>query len=182
MTLNIYEISHPIVKVITSKMNENHIEYNYKYIGLLLFYEIFRKNIETNKIYIKYIKRIKNFNVIKKNNQYIMLTNMSYTFDMISEIKIILPDIKIIHTDYKNKNNINESLRNIKIDLKNSKIFIIEKITDNDQILELIHYLNKEKKIENKNIKIGCIISKKNVLKKIGNEYSELQLYTTKII
>lgn len=182
MTLKIYEISHPIIKTILSHRNLQFNEYHFKYIGLLLIYEIFRQNIITDKIYIKYIKQIKSLDVISKNKKYLILTNISETYDMISDIKILMPNIKVIHTDYQNKNSIKNSLQNLILDSKTSEVFIIEKVIKNDEIIKLIEYLNNEKKINNKNIKIGSIMINENTLKKIGCEYSELQIYTIKII
>ncbi len=182
MTLKIYKLSHPILKTILSHTSSQIHNYNYRYIGLLLLYEIFRQNIITKKIYIKHIKSIKIIDVIHEDKKYLILTNISETYDMISDINQLIPKVQVIHTEYKNRNSIQNSLNNLKIDSRKSEIFIIEKITKNEYIIDLINYLTNEKKINTRNIKIGSIISNENTLEKIGNEYSELKLYTTKIL
>nr|WGH12787.1 Uracil phosphoribosyltransferase [Echinothamnion sp.] len=182
MTLNIYEISHPIIKILVTQINENKQEQNYKYLGLLLIYEIFRKYIDIKKIYIKQVRKIKDYNVINKNRTYYILTNLSKTYDIINEIKIILPQIRIIHTDYQNTQEIEKSIKNLTIDLKQDRILIIEKITNNSKIMNLIKYLKKQKNLKNQHINIGCIISHEETLNYIGNDYPKLNVYTTKII
>ncbi len=180
MPLEIYELSHPIIKIISSNLESN--KYNYRYIGLLLIYEMFRKHVITKKIYIKNIKQIKVFNVINKQKNYLILTNICETHELIGDIKMLIPNLQIIHINYEQISNVKNSLKELIIDSQQSEIFIIEKIIKNDNINHLLTYLNNEKKIQNENIKIGCIMSNENILQKIGNKYSELKLYTTNII
>nr|YP_010619566.1 hypothetical protein orf182 [Xiphosiphonia pinnulata]WAX03579.1 hypothetical protein orf182 [Xiphosiphonia pinnulata] len=182
MKLNIYKISHPIIKTLLSHLHLNKKEQHYKYIGFLLIYEIFRKYIEINKIYIKQINNIKLIDVINKNKKYLILTDISNTYDIINNIKEILPEVHIIHVDYQDTYKIEESLKNLKIDINISKILIVEKIINNDTIINLIKYLKKKKNLHSKDINIGCIISNEETLNKMGNHYPELKVYTTKII
>nr|YP_009397745.1 uracil phosphoribosyltransferase [Dipterosiphonia australica]ARW66931.1 uracil phosphoribosyltransferase [Dipterosiphonia australica] len=180
MKLQIYELSHPIIKIILNEIENN--ENDYKYIGLLLMYEILRNYISIKKIYIKKIKAIKEFNTINKNEKHFLLTNISNTYDMISEIKVIVPNIKIIHIDYSSTDKIEQSIKNLEISNNNTKIFIIEKITINEQISNLINYLIHNKQIDSKYINIGCVISHQKSLEQIANQYPKLKVYTTKII
>nr|YP_009399609.1 uracil phosphoribosyltransferase [Dictyomenia sonderi]ARW69215.1 uracil phosphoribosyltransferase [Dictyomenia sonderi] len=182
MKLSIYKISHPIIKILLDDLNPNKKEQNYRYIGFLFIYEIFRKYIEINNIYIKQVKDIKHINVINNNKQYLILTNISNTYDIINDIKAILPQIKIVHVNYKSIKTIEESLKHLKIDSEISKILIIEKITNNNTIINLIEYLKKKKNLRSQDINIGCIISKEETLHNMGNHYPELTVYTTKII
>nr|YP_009393419.1 uracil phosphoribosyltransferase [Symphyocladiella dendroidea]ARW61981.1 uracil phosphoribosyltransferase [Symphyocladiella dendroidea] len=182
MKLNIYKISHPIIKTLLAHLHLNKKEQHYKYIGFLFIYEIFRKYIETNKIYIKQIKNINIIHVINKKKKYFILTNISNTYDIISDTKEILPEINIINIDYQSTDKIEESLKNLKIDVKISKILIIEKVTNNDKIINLITYLKDKKNLHSKDINIGCIISNEETLNKMGNHYPELKVYTTTII
>nr|YP_010851519.1 Uracil phosphoribosyltransferase [Echinothamnion hookeri]WGH14369.1 Uracil phosphoribosyltransferase [Echinothamnion hookeri] len=182
MTLNIYEISHPIIKILLTRINKNRQEENYKYIGFLLIYEIFRKYIDINKIYIKQIRKIKYYDVINKNKKYFILTNLSNTYDIINEIKTVLPQISIIHIDYSNTEQIEKSITNLKINLEKDKILIIEKVTTNNTIINLIKYLKRKKNLHSKDINIGCIISSEETLNQIAHHYPQLKVYTTKII
>nr|YP_009398148.1 uracil phosphoribosyltransferase [Gredgaria maugeana]ARW67334.1 uracil phosphoribosyltransferase [Gredgaria maugeana] len=182
MKLNIYEISHPITKILLNQVNENKTEQNYKYLGLLLIYEIFRKYIDIKKIYIKQIKNIKYYNIINKNKKYFILTNISKTYDIINEIKVIVPQIQIIHIDYSDIKKIEKSVKNLTIDIEQDKILIIEKITNNSTVINLIKYLTKQKNLQSKHIYIGSIISNEETLNEIGSNYPKLTVYTTKII
>nr|YP_010619371.1 hypothetical protein orf184 [Amplisiphonia pacifica]WAX03384.1 hypothetical protein orf184 [Amplisiphonia pacifica] len=180
MKLNIYKISHPILQTLIDNLNKR--EQSYKHIGFLFIYEIFRKYIEIEKIYIKQVRNIKLIHVINKNKKYFILTNISHTYDMINDIITILPEVHIINVNYQSTNKIEESLKNLRIDVDISKILIIEKITNKDQTIDLIKYLEKKKNLHSKNINIGCIISNEETLNKIGNNYPALKVYTTKII
>nr|WGH12983.1 Uracil phosphoribosyltransferase [Echinothamnion sp.] len=182
MKLNIYNVSHPIIKILSNRINENETQQNCKYIGLLLVYEIFRKYINLKKIYIKQIKSIKYYDIINKNKKYFILTNISQTYDMINEIKIILPQIQIIHIDYSDIKNIEKSIKDLTINVEKDKILIIEKITKNNTVMNLIQYLTKQKNLQSKNIYIGSIISNEETLNEIGSYYPKLTVYTTKII
>nr|YP_010619954.1 hypothetical protein orf186 [Symphyocladia marchantioides]WAX03967.1 hypothetical protein orf186 [Symphyocladia marchantioides] len=182
MKLNIYKISHPIIKTLLAKLNLNKKEQHYKYIGFLFIYEIFRKYIEINKIYIKQIKNIKLIHVLNKDKRYFILTNISNTYDIINDIKEILPEINIVNVNYDNTEKIEGSLKNLNIDVKISKILIIEKVINNDKTINLIRYLKEKKNLHNKDINIGCIISKEETLNKMGNYCQELKVYTTTII
>nr|YP_010850529.1 Uracil phosphoribosyltransferase [Lophurella caespitosa]WGH13182.1 Uracil phosphoribosyltransferase [Lophurella caespitosa] len=182
ITLNIYKISHPIIKILLTQINKNKQEEHYKYIGFLLIYEIFRKYIDINRIYIKQINKIKYYDVINKNKKYFILTNLSNTYDIINEIKIVLPQIHIIHIDYSNTVQIERSIKNLKIDLKKDKILIVEKVTQNNKIMNLIKYLKKKKDFNNQDINIGCIVSNEETLNQIAHHYPKLKVYTTKII
>nr|YP_010619760.1 hypothetical protein orf186 [Tayloriella tenebrosa]WAX03773.1 hypothetical protein orf186 [Tayloriella tenebrosa] len=182
MKLNIYEISHPIIKTLLDNLNINKKEQNYRYIGFLFIYEIFRKYIDINKIYIKQVKNIKLIHAINNNKKYLILTNILNTYDMINDIKIVVPEVNIINVNYESNDKIEESLKNLTIDLQISKILIIEKIINDDKIIKLIKYLKKQKNLHSKDINIGCIISKEKTLNQMGNHYPELKVYTTKII
>nr|ARW60707.1 uracil phosphoribosyltransferase [Polysiphonia sp.] len=182
MKLSIYQISHPIIKIVLTKIDYKNQEFNYKYIGFLFIYEIFRKCININRIYIKQIKKIKYFDTMNNSEKYFILTNLSYTYDLISDITTILPDINIIQINYNSISNIEHSIKNLKIESTKDKVFILEKITKNENILNLVKYLKHKKKIDTQNINISCIMIYEETLNKIGNQYPELKVYTTKIL
>nr|YP_010619178.1 hypothetical protein orf186 [Pterosiphonia complanata]WAX03191.1 hypothetical protein orf186 [Pterosiphonia complanata] len=182
MKLNIYNISHPVIKILLANLNQNQEEQNYKYIGFLFIYEIFRKYIEIKKIYIKEIKNVNSVNLINKNTKHFILTDISNNYDIINDIKTILPEIQIIHVNYQSTETTEKSLKHLTINLKRSKILIIEKITNNNTIINLLKYLKNKKHLHSKDINIGSIISDEETLNNIGSHYPELKVYTTKII
>lgn len=182
MQLNIYKISHPIIKLILNDLkNQNNKNYYYKYIGLLIIYEMFRKYIEIDEVYIKLIKNIKNITVHNYRKKYLILTDISATYDMITDIKTILPIVKIVHINYQNIEEIEYSIKSSQIQNKDTNIFILEKVTSNDNVIKLIQYLSYNHNVSTNKIAIGCITSYHETLTKIGNSYPELKIYTTEI-
>lgn len=188
MQLNIYLIDHPIIqslsKSIRADQRENKFQIqNYKYIGLILIYEISRKWITVHSLYIKKIKYTKEIILPKNQEKYYICTPIHDTYQMLSELSCILPQVQIIDTanDIKLfKNNLQSCIN--KSNSKNIKIIILETILYNTYIIELIKYLNKEELIPITNIHIGCITCYNTILNLIGQHYSQLKIYTTKII
>nr|YP_009400022.1 uracil phosphoribosyltransferase [Tolypiocladia glomerulata]ARW69841.1 uracil phosphoribosyltransferase [Tolypiocladia glomerulata] len=184
MQLEIYKISHPIIQTIINKLDRYHnneLKYYNKYIGLLIIYEILRKYIKIQKLYIKKVRGIKEIDIIDKKNKYLILTDISKTYNMINEMEYIFNHAKIVHINYDNRKTIEYSIDNLKIDINNTYIFIIEKITEKEKVLGLIEYLEIIKKIPSDKISIGNIISNNKILEKIGTKYPKLKVYTTKI-
>nr|YP_009654469.1 Uracil phosphoribosyltransferase [Pleurostichidium falkenbergii]QCH39756.1 Uracil phosphoribosyltransferase [Pleurostichidium falkenbergii] len=182
MKLNIYQVSHPVVKILSTNISEQKQEYNYKYIGFLLIYEIFRKQVDITQIYIKTIKNVKRFELINQNRKLLILTNISNTYDILGDIKIIMPQLNILHINYDNVQDIENSIHNLKIDNTKIKIFVIEKLIEHSKILNLVKYLNTNKYINIENISIGCVVSTEKILNQIARQYPQLKIYTTKII
>lgn len=187
MQLRIYKISHPITKLISNNLlNKNvsgaHNELYYRYLGFLILYEMFRKNLKIKNLHIKTVKGINILNVIDNTFKYIILTNIIETYSIINEIKLVLPNITIIHVEYENFNNLNDRMRELNHNYRNANIFIIEKKTESDKITYIIDYLKKEKNVSLDNINIGNILSDSIALEKIGQKYPEIKIYTTQII
>nr|YP_009396705.1 uracil phosphoribosyltransferase [Vertebrata australis]ARW65891.1 uracil phosphoribosyltransferase [Vertebrata australis] len=186
MKLKIYQISHPLIKLILTRIKTQNIsridvEYYYRYIGFLIIYEVMRKYIETKNLHIKLIDGVKNLYVLDRQKQYLILTNTSETYHMITDIKSLIPNIKIAHISYDNINIMQSSIQKLSINPQNTNIFIIEKTTENEKIIDLIDYLKNIKKISISNINIANILSNSIILTKISEKHPELKVYTTKI-
>nr|YP_009397948.1 uracil phosphoribosyltransferase [Sonderella linearis]ARW67134.1 uracil phosphoribosyltransferase [Sonderella linearis] len=189
MKLNIYKISHPIIKLLknielNNEQNMSIYENNYKYIGLFLIYEVFRKYIKTKQVYIKNIKKTDKLYLVTPKIKYYILTDLSITYSMILDIQMILPNIKIIHNNHlvKNKINIKDKIHLNKKNDDNIKFFLLEKTINNDKILKSIKYLNEEINISLDHINIITINCNHEIINKIGNIYPTLRIYTTQII
>nr|YP_009398353.1 uracil phosphoribosyltransferase [Thaumatella adunca]ARW67539.1 uracil phosphoribosyltransferase [Thaumatella adunca] len=188
MSLNIYHISHPIIQILSTYISNQRnndkfsYEYYYRYTGFLLIYETLRKYIKLEAIYIKQLYSVKNLNVLNPKNKYLICTNISQTYHIITDIKSIVPNIKILNINYKDNKNIKNSIDEMKISLKDTKIFIVEKKTNDENILNLIQYLKDEKHISLSNINLTSIFINHQTLNKLGSKYPELKVYTTKII
>jgi len=187
MRLNIYIISHPIIQILSSSIiydkNNTISSFNYKYLGVLLIYEMMRKNIKTKSIYIKNINSVKKNYYIDQNQKYYMITNLINTYTIISDIKILMPEIEII--DIKNKENICDKINeNNKLNIGNinNNIIIFDVILYESSIIELMMYIRQNTKISINNIQIACLACYNQLLDKLGNEYPTLNIYTTKII
>nr|YP_010171062.1 uracil phosphoribosyltransferase [Chondria tumulosa]QSD57203.1 uracil phosphoribosyltransferase [Chondria tumulosa] len=184
MQLNIYNISHPIIKLLSNVIKENKkneiiSSYYYKNLGLLLMYEILRKHITIKKIYIKSIYSIKLINLTNQKRKYIIVTNLLYNYEMLQDIKILLPDIDIININCeqinKSKVKINDTI------IKKIEIFILEKELKNINILEVIKYFISHYNISINHISIISIISYENILNELSKKYPKLKVYTTEI-
>lgn len=182
MKLNIYNVSHPILKIlsnITKQTEENsHIlSYYYKNIGLLLTYEVLRKYVVTKPVYIKCLYSTKLLNLISKDKKYKLLTNLHENYEMITEIKALLPNIDIIDTSLNNAINVDHTVDSI----EKTEILILKKKLNNINVSSIIEHLHLEKKIPICNIKIVCIIAYQNILTTLSYKHPELTIYTIEI-
>nr|QCI06375.1 hypothetical protein [Dictyurus purpurascens] len=184
MQLNIYIVSHPIIKILSNSIIENNkitniSIYNEKYLGFLLIYELMRKYIKINSIYIKKINYVKKIYIKNHNKQHYIITNLIETYKIIGEITSLLPDIKIININTKQNIQQIENLQNITF---NTEIIIFDKILKSSWILQIIRHLIRKRKICIENIQIVCLACYNQILDKLGNEYPKLEIYTAKII
>lgn len=190
MLLNIYLISHPIIKLLSNSLissninqeNNYYVDYHNKYIGLFLIYETMRKYIDIKSIYVKKIFYFKEIHLLNNKKEYYIITNLLNTSHIIGELKILIPNIKIINIDYsKNKLNIN-IIKQINPSNKNQDIIIFTNILSENWINELINDLTISSNISTKNMHIACIACYHQILEKLGKQYPHLNVYTTKII
>lgn len=186
MQLQIYQISHPLIKLISGRIDTkyiSHIDKNQceKYIGFLVIYEIFRKYILIQNIHIKITEGTKTISIIDSRKKYILLTNISNTYNMLADITSITSNLELYHVEYENKDQIKDYIENIHSYNKDIDIFIIEKITTNYKVINLLEYLVKEKNISLDHISICNIFSSSTILQEIGKKYPKLKVYTTKV-
>nr|WCH55627.1 hypothetical protein [Hypnea pseudomusciformis] len=191
MPLNIYIISHPIIsilstQIISSLQTNNKInEPIYSEINFLLIYELLRKWIKVKNIYIKDINKMKEISMFNPKESYILFTNIEKYYNIINHLKILMPKLSLRHIDIDKNNNdytkIYFNSKNSKYP-QNNKIIIVQKILNNDAIIHFINQLINEYKIHINSIKIICIACHKKVLEAINTKYSNLDIYTTKII
>nr|WMP11938.1 uracil phosphoribosyltransferase [Laurencia australis]WMP12150.1 uracil phosphoribosyltransferase [Laurencia australis] len=187
MQLNIYSISHPIIQLLsntTTIKNNNNIlsSCHYKNLGLLLMYEILRKYIKIQKVYIKSLYSIKELKLINYDEQYLVLTNISNNYEMISGIKTLIPNIDIININYINITNEQKPIEKITKFSTKTQIFILEEQLQNINVISIIKYLILTYNIPINHINIACIKSEQKILKQLGNAYPEVKVYTTQIL
>nr|YP_009392377.1 uracil phosphoribosyltransferase [Osmundaria fimbriata]ARW60939.1 uracil phosphoribosyltransferase [Osmundaria fimbriata] len=186
MPLNIYIISHPIIKIlsnpiINTKENQYTNKYYYeKYLGFLLIYETLRKYVKIRKFYIKSLKSIRNFYLTNTGTKYLIFTHLSTHYKLIADISILLPDIEIINIEHKIHSNFGlDSFFKIQ---DNTNTFILESVIKDNKIIDLVEYLHQKKQIKLDNINIVCISSYQKILSQLNYKYPKLKVYTTEII
>lgn len=184
MRLNIYLISHPIIKqlsqdIINSNLiNEQIYKHNTKLLGYLLIYETIRRWVNIHYIYIKNIESYKEIYKFDTQESYIILTDLIECNDIISNISTILPKMGLQHINFKNNQQDNyEYIQTI----GKEKIIIVEKFLNNYSVIRLIDYLVKKQKIKSSQIKIMCVTCSHSICEYLGNQYQSLEIYTTKI-
>lgn len=188
MKLNIYLISHPIIKILSNPytINNNDIYTNQKkHLTLLLFYEIMRKNLNFKTIHIRQILSLKTIHLPDFHQRNCIITNLSDTYFLISEIQEIIPNLHIINIDtlsasYDANNRIKEILRCNQ--MTKNKVTIFETILIQNNILQLIEFLTSKLQISIKEVNIACLTCSNQVLKKISEKYPQLNIYTTNIM
>nr|ARW63828.1 uracil phosphoribosyltransferase [Chondria sp. (in: red algae)] len=186
MQLDIYNISHPIIKILSNITKQKKPDaitslYCYKNIGLLIIYEVLRKYVVIKPVYIKSLHSTKLLNLIDRNKKYIILTNFYDNYEMITDIKILLPNIDIIDISNNNKDNSQIETKHIGENTKTTEIIILTKELSNIKVLALIKYLTLEEEIPPYNIKIACIIAYEDVLTNLSYEHPDIKIYTTEI-
>ena len=188
MKLNIYVISHPLIKILTTKTISYKSKYvnftnkyeNYQYLGILLMYEVLRKWIKINNIYIKKLDYIHEISMMDNEQKNYIITNIINNYHVITKIQNIFPQTELKHIDIHNT----ESWKKIDFPNINSKtnLIILENFLNNDKILSFINYINRINKIDYDYIKIACITCTHKILEKISIQHTDLNIYTTKII
>nr|YP_010865176.1 uracil phosphoribosyltransferase [Campylaephora boydenii]WGT74118.1 uracil phosphoribosyltransferase [Campylaephora boydenii] len=181
MKLNIYVISHPIIKLLYHKTYENNIikfteKQNESKIMLFLIYEILRKLIDINNIYIHKLNHIQKLSIMNSQQKNYIITNIINNYNLLKEIYETFPQTQISHY------NDNDTIDKIKNTNDKTNIIIIEKFLVEDKIINLLKYIKNDIRIKEKQITIACITCTHQILEKISQYYTEINLYTTHII
>nr|UAT97802.1 uracil phosphoribosyltransferase [Ahnfeltia fastigiata] len=191
MQLNVYIISHPLIKQIASITNNENLiscikEKKTQQLGLLLIYETIRRWLIIQSLYIKKLHLIKEIDIIHKTESYTIITNIPHNQSLVSEITTLLPNsqLSLIHIyEKEGKWHINHKCNFIpNIIEKYKKIIIIEKYLQTGYITELLDYLLSEKNVRISQIRITCIACQALTLEILGAKYPYLSIYTTKIV
>lgn len=188
MKLNIYVISHPIIKIFKQNIYKNNTnvyitsikEKNESKIMLFLIYEILRKLISITNIYVHKLNHTQHNSIIDYQQKNYILTNMVENFNLLADIHNTFPQIHITHYDlYKNETF--EIKNKDKINQK-TNIIIIEKFLVEDNIINILTDITNDIKVTEKQVTIACITCTNQILEKISKYYNNITLYTTSII
>nr|QCI04042.1 hypothetical protein [Antithamnionella ternifolia] len=188
MKLNIFLLSHPLIKIFTkyiqsnqySEINQNITKSTYKYLGNFLMYEVLRKFLIIQNLYINKLDHVKEISILDYQQKNYILSDIIANFEMLTEIEQIIPQIQLKHINLSQTNTWQKiNLQNIN---NKTNIIILDKFIKNDNIVKLIEYLNKVENINTKYITLACITCTNKILEKISLEYTDLNIYTTHII
>lgn len=193
MKLNIYLMSHPTIQKLANDFihgqNINPYDYqqnNYSQLGFLIIYEILRKSLIINRIYVKKINHIKEICKFSNNKSYLIITDLIKWHQIVNQAVNLFPKVTLQHFSWDKYNNssIHTNISSVinRIDHKNTEIFIIELYLINYSIITILDKLILKHNIQSHLIKIVCITCYNNILNKIGKKYPNISIYTTKII
>lgn len=188
MKLNIYIISHPIIQIFNNHITQN--QYNtssnisdniyHSKIMIFLIYELFRKTILIQNIYINKLDTITHLVKMNSMQKNYVFTNIIENFDIIHEISITFPQTEIQHY---NTNKTSHLIHINKCNFNNiANIIIVEKFLDKYDIIRFLEYLINHINIEEKQIIIACITCNNQIIERISEKYNHIRLYTTQII
>ena len=181
MKLNIHLISHPLTQnlsSISSNISSQHSRFNQylKYLGLFIIYETIRTWTITYNLKIKTNQKEKNFIIIDPKESYTIIFNDLDYLSMLQEIQFILPKMDLKLVKHKNKEALNISHNtHHKILIVNDKINVI-------YVEDIIENLRYTYNIKLNQIRLACIECATTQLIKLSEKYSDLTIYTTKII
>nr|YP_009294536.1 uracil phosphoribosyltransferase [Asparagopsis taxiformis]AOM66019.1 uracil phosphoribosyltransferase [Asparagopsis taxiformis] len=189
MQLNVYIISHPLLqnlahKIINYQTNKTSNNYtDQANIGQLMVYEAIRKWSRNEKMYVKTLHTIKEIQMFHPQDSYILIADLTHSYDFLSKIPELLPKIHLIHYNLDIKNTLDHNSNIIQLaTINNNKIIIITEFLNNYSIINLLEYLVLKKHVTLKQIRIICITCHNKILDKLGQHYPHLHIYTTKII
>ena len=190
MRLNIYLISHPIIQKLSTQIRYSISTYsqtrtNYRLlqkIYILLVYEVVRKWITINTVYIQNIDNFTELNLFNSQESYLIITNLMNCGNIIHDLNDMLPKSYIQHINLNRENIIDDNCLDHEITniIQETKILIIYNVLTKS-IRKLLDYLIQQKKIQIAQIKIICITCSNKVLEVIADKYPLLNIYTTKI-
>nr|YP_010986089.1 uracil phosphoribosyltransferase [Polyopes affinis]WOL37007.1 uracil phosphoribosyltransferase [Polyopes affinis] len=189
MQLNIYIISHPIIQQLSSQITcsttktDNTYNRTCKQLGFLMIYEVMRTWMQVQNIYIKKINQTKQLCILKKEESYIVFTDLINSHNIITEAIDLIPQVELNHVNFEQKSIPNENIHySSQVEIKQKqKVIIINLKFNNNKIIHFLDYLIIKKHVKISQIKIICITCKHQVLEKMGNKYPALNIYTTNI-
>lgn len=177
MQLQINVASHPLIQHWSGILENNNspgtiLRTACSELGKWITYEIMRDWLVTETVRIKDSKAI---NLISNHYKYIIVIVMPYGFILAEGARALLPTASIALVSY------NKSIDNISDNLNSfTKILILDLFLDETIITSVLEELIK-KGAKLNNVKIACLECGSSQLNKLGQKWSELEIYTTKV-
>lgn len=188
--LNIYNCNHPLIQIWVSHICYTQI-FDYEIIKLItnisqyILFETIRKSIYINNLYIKQFHGTAIINLFPQKLSHTIIGDFKLMHIISKNILFLIPKCSLHSVRIYQDNNqleidtmLNAASRSI---LLNHQIIIFEQYLDKDRIILLINSLIKYIKSINQ-IQICCIICSTDVLQFINKNYSNIKIYTAKIL
>lgn len=177
MQLQINIASHPLIQHWAGILENNNnpgtvLRTACSELGKWITYEIMREWLVTETIELK---TNTNINLINNHYQYIIVIIMPYGFILAEGARALLPTANIILVNYNNvMSNVPDQLNSF------TKILILDLFLDEATITPILNNFVKKGAVLN-NIKIACLECGTSQLNKLGQNWSKLEIYTTKV-
>nr|AKE98953.1 hypothetical protein 198 [Bangia fuscopurpurea] len=177
MQIQIHIASHPLIQHWSGILNNNNnpgtiLRTACSELGKWITYEIMREWLVTDTITTEDDTTIK---LISNNYKYIIVIIMPYGFILAEGARALLPTANILLASYNDGiNNISDSLNSF------TKVLIVDLFL-NEKIITLILGQLIEKGALLENIQIACLECGSSQLSQLGHNWSNLNIYTTKV-
>lgn len=188
--LNLYSSNHPLIQIWVShicytEVSDYELIKIVQKISICLIFEIMRKSISLNTLYIKQLHYITKIHLLPSQLSYIIISDVHSMHIIDQDTFFLIPEC-ILHSVYFYKNNnawaIKYMFNNVSKDLfLNKKIIVFEPYLDKARTTLLISCITKYTKCIDQ-IQICCIICPIDVLQFINKSYSNITIYTAKVI
>nr|YP_009296490.1 uracil phosphoribosyltransferase [Thorea hispida]AOM65425.1 uracil phosphoribosyltransferase [Thorea hispida]ARX95795.1 uracil phosphoribosyltransferase or UMP pyrophosphorylase [Thorea hispida]UNJ79085.1 uracil phosphoribosyltransferase [Thorea hispida] len=188
--LSIYSSSHPLIQIWVSHICYTQI-LDYEIIKVItnishwLLFETTRKSIFISNLYIKQFHCTAKIKLFPRTLSHIIISDFQLMHIIGKDILLLVPKCTLhsVHIyKYNNQLEINtmfqKTFKSISLD---NPVIIFEQYLDINRIILLIDSIIKYIK-SIKQIKICCIISSTDALQFINKNYSDIKIYTAKII
>nr|NP_053964.1 hypothetical protein PopuCp169 [Porphyra purpurea]P51354.1 RecName: Full=Uracil phosphoribosyltransferase homolog [Porphyra purpurea]AAC08240.1 ORF198 [Porphyra purpurea] len=177
MQLQINVASHPLIQHWSGILENNNnpgtiLRTACSELGKWITYEIMREWLVTETVSIKDNTTI---SLISNHYKYIIVIIMPYGFILAEGARALLPTANIALVSYNNSiDNISDKLDSF------TKILVLDLFLDEIIMTSVLEELIKKGAILN-NIKIACLECGSSQLNKLGQKWSTLEIYTTKV-
>nr|SCW23081.1 Uracil phosphoribosyltransferase [Nemalion sp. H.1444] len=185
MPINIYSIQHPLVLHWSNCLLNPYLkavdttDILHK-LGLALIYELTRKSLHTQNLYIKYIDRFNNIQLITNDKICFVCSDLNIMQILGKDVTYIIPNLLNYIVPLFTQNGSWQIAPNNQIlpeDIYNYTIIIFERELNSSKASVVIEHLL-EKNIPFNHIQLCCIICSNKELEKLNIQYKNIKIYT----
>jgi uracil phosphoribosyltransferase len=179
-------VSHPIIQhlstvIVHHKTARDIKNHERKLVGLLLAYETIRDWVRIYKLDIKQVKSRQKITIIDPKESCIVILNSLKHFSYFCEIENLLPKISlelIRENEIDKVNKISNKLN----ETRHTKAIIVLHELNSKYIVEILEYLIKKQQMQIDQIRLIATLCRKDQMIQLGQKYSHLNIYTSRIL